>query len=96
MFFLLLRCCVGDDAEETVLTPTALPMPDETRIVEISCGYYHSALVSEKGDLFTFGDGDGGKLGHGKQSGQEQCNVPKHVPIKEKVRKEKIRVTAPS
>ena len=70
-----------------MFTPTILEtLPEsDTRIVSISCGYYHSALVSEKGELFTFGDGDGGKLGHGTESGQAQCNVPKRVNIKEKV-----------
>ena len=44
-------------------------------ITVISCGYYHSALVTENGDLFTFGEPDGGKLGLGQ-------NVEAEVPTK--------------
>ncbi|XP_076445489.1 X-linked retinitis pigmentosa GTPase regulator-like [Babylonia areolata] len=29
----------------------------------ISCGYHHSALVTEAGEVWTWGDGEGGKLG---------------------------------
>ena len=33
------------------------------QVVDISCGYYHSALVTVQGALLTFGEPGGGKLG---------------------------------
>jgi len=35
------------------------------KIVQISCGGFHTAAVSESGKLFTFGGGEHGQLGHG-------------------------------
>ncbi|GMH35195.1 hypothetical protein BSKO_03063 [Bryopsis sp. KO-2023] len=35
------------------------------KIVEVSCGPYHTAASSEDGQLYTWGDGLCGKLGHG-------------------------------
>jgi len=52
---------LGDDAEETVCVPTRLPFHET--VTNISCGYYHSALVTAEGNVYTFGEADGGKLG---------------------------------
>ena len=38
----------------------------------MSCGPFHCAAVSLDGALFTWGEGFGGKLGHGNQNCQEQ------------------------
>ena len=35
-------------------------------IVTISCGSSHSAAISAEGDLYTWGRGNYGQLGHGK------------------------------
>ncbi|KYQ92740.1 hypothetical protein DLAC_06744 [Tieghemostelium lacteum] len=51
------------------ITLTSLPNP-QIKIIKISCGGYHSAFISEKRDLYTFGRGDSGQLGHGQFSDQ--------------------------
>lgn len=36
-------------------------------VLQVSCGPFHCAAVSADGALFTWGEGFGGKLGHGDQ-----------------------------
>ena len=45
-------------------------------IQHISAGYRHSAAVTQDGDVFTWGEGDYGKLGHGDSNGR---SVPTQV-----------------
>ena len=45
------------------------------RVVGVSAGYAHSLVVSDDGQLWSFGDGDGGRLGHG-QSSDHTVSVP--------------------
>lgn len=40
--------------------------------MQVSCGPFHCAAVSAAGQLFTWGEGFGGKLGHGDQSNRRQ------------------------
>lgn len=42
----------------------------------MTCGSYHTAAVSGNGDLFTWGGGMYGKLGHGNELGH---STPKRV-----------------
>ncbi|CAG5121445.1 unnamed protein product, partial [Candidula unifasciata] len=44
-------------------TPTHLQLP--FKVAWLFCGQDFTALISEKGQLYTFGDGRYGKLGHG-------------------------------
>ena len=61
---------------KTCLGTTVLSSGVPIRI--ISCGYYHSALVTEDGDLYTFGEPDGGKLGLGNNA---EAEVPTKVEL---------------
>ena len=52
---------LGEEGEENVFQPVLLPC--DNKVTDIDCGYYHSAIVTELGELLTFGEVDGGKLG---------------------------------
>jgi RCC1 and BTB domain-containing protein len=45
-------------------------------VVQVTCGSFHTAAVTSNGDLFTWGGGMYGKLGHGNEAGH---STPKHV-----------------
>ncbi|GLH14493.1 Probable E3 ubiquitin-protein ligase HERC2 [Gryllus bimaculatus] len=49
------------NAHETVPFPQQLPFSHQ--VVHISCGYYHTAMVTAEGELYTCGEGEHGKLG---------------------------------
>jgi E3 ubiquitin-protein ligase HERC2 len=67
----IIRCAytgkLGHGSEENVTTPTIISSLRNlgVRIVNISAGCEHSAVISEEGKLYTWGHGDGGRLGHG-------------------------------
>ncbi|KAL5177776.1 PH, RCC1 and FYVE domains-containing protein 1 [Glycine soja] len=46
------------------------------RVSYVSCGPWHTAIVTSAGQLFTFGDGTFGALGHGDLS---SANIPREV-----------------
>ncbi|KAG4924210.1 hypothetical protein JHK87_049750 [Glycine soja] len=46
------------------------------RVLYVSCGPWHTAIVTSAGQLFTFGDGTFGALGHGDLS---SANIPREV-----------------
>jgi X-linked retinitis pigmentosa GTPase regulator len=82
---------LGDEAEETSYSAENLCFEKDT-IKDISCGYYHTAIVTESGDLYTFGEADGGKLGLGDivNNNQDTIDEPTKVEIPEKVGRSKI------
>ncbi len=47
-----------------------------TSIIDISCGYSHSAAVSKNGDLFLWGSASSGELGFGGQKAEYYCHTP--------------------
>ncbi|XP_027363060.1 PH, RCC1 and FYVE domains-containing protein 1-like isoform X3 [Abrus precatorius] len=63
---------VGADKNASYFSPRAdilLPRPLESNVVldvlQIACGVKHAALVTRQGELFTWGEESGGRLGHG-------------------------------
>lgn len=63
---------VGVDKSATYLSTRAdvlLPRPLESTVVldvhHIACGVKHAALVTRQGEVFTWGEESGGRLGHG-------------------------------
>ncbi|XP_071741763.1 PH, RCC1 and FYVE domains-containing protein 1-like [Rutidosis leptorrhynchoides] len=63
---------LGPDRNTNVLstrTDVLVPRPLESNVVldvnHIACGVRHAALVTRQGELFTWGEESGGRLGHG-------------------------------
>ncbi|KAF5809499.1 putative regulator of chromosome condensation 1/beta-lactamase-inhibitor protein II [Helianthus annuus] len=57
------------DNVSSTRTDVLLPRPLESNLVldvtHIACGVRHAALVTRQGELFTWGEESGGRLGHG-------------------------------
>ncbi|XP_050974418.1 X-linked retinitis pigmentosa GTPase regulator isoform X2 [Labeo rohita] len=49
-------------------TPVAVGHFRKGRVTHVTCGENHSALITDSGLLYTFGDGRHGKLGHGDEN----------------------------
>ncbi|XP_047098218.1 X-linked retinitis pigmentosa GTPase regulator-like isoform X2 [Schistocerca piceifrons] len=49
------------NSDSCVRIPTLLPLGQ--KVSQVSCGYYHSAFITEDGSLFTCGETENGKLG---------------------------------
>lgn len=56
--------------------PALLDLPEESEMKKMSCGSRHTAAVTCAGDLYTWGWGDYGQLGHGAPQSSDQ---PLHV-----------------
>lgn len=64
---------LGQSGEENIAIPCYISGLEGITIVHISAGCEHSAAISDSGLLYTWGHGDGGRLGHGDHS---QCLQP--------------------
>ncbi|XP_032297950.1 E3 ubiquitin-protein ligase MYCBP2 isoform X17 [Coturnix japonica] len=54
-----------DASKITTYPPGAVRFDCELRAVQVSCGFHHSVILMENGDVYTFGYGQHGQLGHG-------------------------------
>lgn len=59
--------------DENVASPKVIIGLQSLKVRQISCGCEHSAAILEDGTLYTWGHGDGGRLGHGD-------NEPRSMP----------------
>lgn len=64
---------LGLGTEENVSVPTVLASLLSVKFAQVSAGCEHSAAFSDDGVLYTWGHGDGGRLGHGDNS---PCTSP--------------------
>jgi alpha-tubulin suppressor-like RCC1 family protein len=78
------KAAIGDEAEKKINLQYQLymwgngkssgqmkipvPIPQRCNIVQLSCGHSHAGFVTERGQVFTWGSGDHGMLGHGTRS----------------------------
>ncbi|KAJ0716829.1 putative chromatin regulator PHD family [Helianthus annuus] len=67
---------IGHGIESDVLHPKLIDSLSATNIELIACGEYHTCAVTLSGDLYTWGEGHFGILGHGNEVSHW---VPKRV-----------------
>mmetsp|Transcript_11950 Transcript_11950/g.23713 ORF Transcript_11950/g.23713 Transcript_11950/m.23713 type:complete len:625 (-) Transcript_11950:467-2341(-) len=67
---------LGHNNRFNKLRPTFVQALAGVFVSQIACGWSHSVALTSKGKIFTWGNGDHGKLGHG--SGRKVC-VPNVV-----------------
>ncbi|XP_076235578.1 RCC1 domain-containing protein 1 [Calliopsis andreniformis] len=56
--------------------PTLVQMSKRTKFIDIACGFDHTILLAENGDIYSMGMGTRGQLGH---NDLEDCDTPKLV-----------------
>ncbi|XP_057496040.1 ultraviolet-B receptor UVR8-like isoform X2 [Actinidia eriantha] len=62
---------VGDNVDHC--SPVQVRFPHEQKAVQISCGWRHTLAVTERHNVFSWGRGTNGQLGHGESTDR---NVP--------------------
>ena len=67
---------LGHGNEENISAPCYVASLEGVTVVKIGAGSEHSAAISDKGIVYTWGHGDGGRLGHGDNS---QCLLPSPI-----------------
>ncbi len=58
------------------------PVTEETTLPQVELGGYHSAVITENGDLYTWGYNRCGQLGNGTATWDEIFPIPNPTPIK--------------
>ncbi|GJM95875.1 hypothetical protein PR202_ga12658 [Eleusine coracana subsp. coracana] len=53
--------------------------PELVKIVRVSCGEYHTAAISENGEVYTWGLGSMGQLGHCSLQSADKELIPRRV-----------------
>lgn len=70
---------LGDDLNH--LTPTPLPSLRRKHITQLRCGSFHTVALTEQGEVFTWGIGERGQLGHGDLENRKSYNPnPRLLP----------------
>ena len=61
---------LGHGDEEDVTTPKRIEALRSVRAVAVAAGNQHSLVLSAAGEVYSFGNGYGGRLGHGDEERQ--------------------------
>ncbi|XP_078434073.1 regulator of chromosome condensation (RCC1) family protein isoform X2 [Wolffia australiana] len=67
---------VGDNIDHC--SPVLVKFPEEQKVVQISCGWRHTLAITDRKNVFSWGRGTSGQLGHGNTV---DCNTPKIIEI---------------
>ncbi|KAF8018639.1 hypothetical protein BT93_H3509 [Corymbia citriodora subsp. variegata] len=65
---------VGDNVDHCA--PVQVKFPNEQKVAQVSCGWRHTIAVTEPGNVFSWGRGTNGQLGHGESVDR---NMPKII-----------------
>lgn len=65
---------VGNNVDHCA--PVQVKIPNEQKVVQVSCGWRHTLAVTEQGNVFSWGRGTNGQLGHGESVDR---NMPKII-----------------
>ncbi|NXT42338.1 RCCD1 protein, partial [Pelecanoides urinatrix] len=70
-------------AEDTFISiqafPALLDLPQDLEVSKVSCGSRHTAIVTRGGELFTWGWGKYGQLGHGDEASSDRPRRVEHL-----------------
>ncbi|XP_016393835.1 E3 ubiquitin-protein ligase MYCBP2 isoform X10 [Sinocyclocheilus rhinocerous] len=69
-----------DASKITTYPPGAVHFDCELRAVQVSCGFHHSVVLMENGDVYTFGYGQHGQLGHGDVNSRGSPTLVQALP----------------
>ncbi|KAG7266726.1 hypothetical protein CRUP_006272 [Coryphaenoides rupestris] len=69
-----------DASKITTYPPGAVRLDCEMRAVQVSCGFHHSVVLMENGDVYTFGYGQHGQLGHGDVNSRGSPTLVQALP----------------
>ncbi|NWT06786.1 RCCD1 protein, partial [Mionectes macconnelli] len=59
--------------------PALLDLPQDLEVSGVSCGSRHTAVVTRGGELYTWGWGKYGQLGHGGITSSDQARRVEHL-----------------
>ena len=66
------------------IVPKLVQVPFKFNVQSVACGLYHSIILTDTGDSYSFGLGESGRLGH---KNEESCITPMKIEIPGKVSK---------
>ncbi|NXI75328.1 RCCD1 protein, partial [Rhipidura dahli] len=59
--------------------PALLDLPQDLEVSAVSCGSRHTAVITRGGELYTWGWGKYGQLGHGNNISSDQACRVEHL-----------------
>lgn len=66
------------------IAPKLVQVPFKFNVQSVACGLYHSLILTDSGDVYSFGLGESGRLGH---KSEESWITPNKIEISGKVSK---------